>query len=121
MGYILIVDDESTIRFLLRTLVEFSGHRVVEAESGQIALDQLLVSDQAFNIVLLDMLMPDMNGIEFLTSVQAQIPAPPPVVVVSAHENRIPNTLVHLVKEYFSKPFSNQKLMACVNSLLAVA
>jgi hypothetical protein len=43
------------------------------------------------------------------------------VVVVSAHDNNIPNTIVHLVKEYFSKPFSNQKLMACVNGLMDAA
>lgn len=84
---VLIVDDEAANRKLLRVLVEHQGFEPVEADNGRQAL-QLLESEE-FNLVLLDMMMPDLDGMAVLARLQEQgiVPALP-VVMVTAHSQR---------------------------------
>jgi len=59
--HILIVDDEDNIRFVLKYNLELDGHTVVEAKHGEEALE---VASQDLDLILLDVMMPTMNGIE---------------------------------------------------------
>jgi CheY-like chemotaxis protein len=82
---ILIVDDEPGIREMLRRIVEKAGWTAVEAENGQVALDRLPDLDPA--LVLLDLLMPVMDGFQFLDSLRTREPGRElPVVVITAKE-----------------------------------
>jgi len=63
-GQILIVDDESDIRRLLREMLAFEGHEVTEAASGLEALERL--RKVAFDLVVTDVRMPAMGGLELL-------------------------------------------------------
>ena len=64
MSKILVADDEPDMRSLLSDLLEDAGHEVTEAENGQVAYQQ--IQRQAPDLVLMDVLMPMMNGIEVL-------------------------------------------------------
>jgi CheY-like chemotaxis protein len=85
-GPILIVDDDPEVRALLRATVEAAGMRVDEAENGQAALDWLSHHPKPA-LVLLDVMMPMMDGFEFLARVR-QDPAfiDLPIVVLTAKE-----------------------------------
>ena len=83
MKRILIVDDKQEIRLLFRQRLEAAGYQVVEAESGEMALD--LVSAEAPDLILLDMLMPGLHGMDLYCQLgeDAQT-ASIPVVIVTA-------------------------------------
>lgn len=65
MTRVLIVDDEQDIRDTLRFILEDAGYEVIEAGDGEIALEVLRASDVAL-VVLLDLLLPRLNGIDIL-------------------------------------------------------
>jgi CheY-like chemotaxis protein len=62
---VLVVDDDATVRQLLRRMLEPEGYTVVEAENGRAALERLREGPPA--LILLDLMMPEMDGFEFLT------------------------------------------------------
>jgi CheY-like chemotaxis protein len=62
---VLVVDDDAGVRQLLRRMLEPAGYTVVEAENGRAALERL--HDVAPSVVLLDLMMPEMDGFEFVT------------------------------------------------------
>jgi CheY-like chemotaxis protein len=62
---VLVVDDDATVRQLLRRMLEPEGYTVVEAENGRAALERLREGSPA--LILLDLMMPEMDGFEFLT------------------------------------------------------
>lgn len=68
MKSILVVDDSLTIRTQLRVLLESGGYRVVEAENGQIGLDQ--AARNALDLIIVDVNMPVMNGIDMVAGVR---------------------------------------------------
>lgn len=69
MVQVLIADDDEGIRESLRMLLEDEGHSVTEASNGQETLDHLR-RDRVGCVALLDLVMPDMEGIELLESIQ---------------------------------------------------
>ncbi len=68
---VMVVEDDEDIRSALRFLLEDAGYVVTEANDGAEALDALHAQEQA-NVVLLDMLMPRLSGMETLRSIAAQ-------------------------------------------------
>ena len=84
-GHILIVEDDAAVREALATFLELQGYQVVAAEHGADALRQLRDGSRTFCLIVLDLMMPVMNGWDFRTQ-QLKEPtlAPIPVVVVTA-------------------------------------
>jgi len=72
---ILVVDDDAGNRETLTELLGLSGHDVIAAESGKHALDILHEVDRPFDVALIDLAMPDMNGIELARLLRARDPA----------------------------------------------
>ena len=70
MAHVLVVDDDQDIRDALRFILEDAGHEVLEASDGEATL-QILRKSQSRLVVLLDLLMPHMNGIDTLRQVVA--------------------------------------------------
>jgi CheY-like chemotaxis protein len=70
VGQVLVVDDDAEMRRLLRRSLEKEGYRVAEAAQGKEALE--LVADHKPDLILLDLMMPVMDGIEFLTHLRAR-------------------------------------------------
>ncbi len=117
MPTVLVVDDEGEIRTSLRGVLSDEGLRVLEAEDGRRALD--LVRAERPELVLLDVWMPEFDGIELLRSIQGQ-PDRPQVVMISGHGNI--ETAVKATKlgafDFIEKPFSIDALLQVVNRAL---
>jgi two-component system response regulator AtoC len=77
---ILVVDDDASVRSLLRTLLARAGHVVVEAEDGKAAIDQLA---QPFDVILTDLVMPRADGFEVLRRARERQPRTPVVVLTA--------------------------------------
>lgn len=104
---ILVVDDEPSIRDLLRLMLEMQGYEVSTAPNGRVALDTLR-EDSSICLVLLDLMMPVMNGWEFYKAVRAdEKVSGTPVVLVSAYASSgidLPEA------EVLEKPFDMDRL-----------
>ena len=81
MAKILVVDDESSIRRTLKEILEFEKYEVALAPDGMKALE--MVADNGFDVILLDIKMPEMDGMEVLEKLQEQTECP--VVMISGH------------------------------------
>ena len=64
MGTILVIDDQEPIRTLLRAALEGDGHQVLEASNGLLGLERY--RERAADLIIIDMLMPEMNGLELM-------------------------------------------------------
>ncbi len=117
MSTVLVVDDESEIRNSLRGVLNDEGLRVLEAAGGQEALE--LVRRERPELVLLDVWMPDIDGIELLRQLRSE-PDRPQVVMISGHGNV--ETAVRATKlgafDFIEKPFSIDALLQVVNRAL---
>lgn len=102
---LLVVDDEESIRELCMTVGEGLGFECMEAESGDLAL--ALLEDQPAHVVLTDLVMPSMSGLEFLEKVK-KIHPQCEIAVMTGHSSV--ETAVQAMKlgayDYISKPFS---------------
>lgn len=78
---ILVIDDSSTARQLVRNALEPEGYEIVEAPNGAEALP--LVADDRLVCILCDVNMPVMNGVEFLEALQTECPGAAPVLMVT--------------------------------------
>jgi two-component system, NtrC family, nitrogen regulation response regulator NtrX len=114
---ILIVDDESGIRESLGALLRDEGYEVETASSGEECLDQL--KRRPFDLVLLDVWLPQMDGLDTLERVQARDGAPM-VVMISGHGNI--ETAVRATKlgafDFIEKPLSIEKTVLVVRNAL---
>ncbi len=109
---ILVVEDDEQIAWTLRELLESEGYTVSVASNGREALD-LLPSMQSPCLVLLDLMMPVMNGWDFLKiKVKDMKIAPIPVVVVTAYQNG--NVVHHGAERVMKKPIELETLLAVV-------
>ena len=110
---ILIVDDEPTARTLLRLILVRAGFRVVEATNGYEALDRL--NETAVDLVLLDVMMPGMSGIEVCEKIRAdEKTAVIPVLLLSAKTDAlsIRRGLLAGADQYLTKPISPDNLLS---------
>ncbi|MFP6625939.1 MAG: UDP-3-O-acyl-N-acetylglucosamine deacetylase [Deltaproteobacteria bacterium] len=114
---ILIVDDDATVRQSIGGVLRDEGFSVLTAGSGQEAI--CCLADSGPHLVLLDVWMPEMDGIELLTRIR-QTHADLPVIVLSGHGNvevAVRATKLGAV-DFIEKPFSIEGLLASVNQAL---
>jgi DNA-binding response OmpR family regulator len=116
---ILIVDDEKSVRSLLYDLLEIEGHHVLEAADGPEALYRLHCG--GVDLVLLDVMMPGMSGIEVLTEIRRDEEFPRmPVLMLTAAGDDVTTWagLTAGADVYLEKPFDQVNLLAWVDRLL---
>lgn len=116
---ILVIDDEESVRSLIRELLESEGYEVIEAASGVEGV-QKTFSD-APELVLCDIRMPDLDGIAYLERVRSNLPASSlPIIVVSAFGDyeHIERAFLAGATDYIMKPFRNVELKARVRMAL---
>jgi DNA-binding NtrC family response regulator len=110
MATILLIDDEASIRRTLKEILEFEKYQVLEAPDGFSAID--IFKKSSIDIVLLDIKMPKMDGLEVLDFLQ-EINPEIPVIMISGHGNI--DTAVEAVKkgafDYISKPPDLNRLL----------
>ncbi|GFI35951.1 response regulator transcription factor [Lachnospiraceae bacterium 50-23] len=114
---ILIVDDESRMRKLVRDFLERAGYRVVEAENGLEAME-IFYENKDISLLVLDVMMPKMDGWQVCREVRqsSQIPI---IMLTARSEERDELQGFELgVDEYISKPFSPKILVARVEAIL---
>jgi sigma-B regulation protein RsbU (phosphoserine phosphatase) len=120
-GCLLVVDDNETNRDLLARRLERQGYRVVLAESGRQALE--ILKQHAFDLVLLDIQMPEMNGYEVCQQLKAdEGTRDMPIIFISALgdiQDKIQAFTVGGV-DYVTKPFQFQEVLARVETHLAL-
>ncbi|HEX7408036.1 MAG TPA: UDP-3-O-acyl-N-acetylglucosamine deacetylase [Candidatus Binatia bacterium] len=117
MATVLVVDDEAQIRTSLRGILAEEGLRVLEAEDGRQALD--MIHREHPELVILDIWMPEMDGLQLLQQLHGATPSPE-VVMISGHGNI--ETAVKATKlgafDFIEKPFSLDGLLRVVKRAL---
>ncbi len=117
MALILIVDDEPGICEVLRTALTTDGHRALAARSGEEALD--LLGREAFDLVITDLCMPGIDGVELLRRVSELAPDTPAIVITAygSKETAI-QAMRHGAVNYLEKPFDIEELRLHVQHAL---
>ena len=118
-AHVLVVDDDSVNRLLLARSAEREGHRVATAEDGHQAVE--LLRGHSFDVVLLDVLMPKMDGFEVLEKMQADSELRRiPVIMISALEDieSVVRGIELGADDYLPKPFNPVLLRARLNASL---
>ena len=117
MSKILIIEDEEAIADLEKDYLELSGFEVEIEHRGDVGLKRSLTED--FNLVILDLMLPEMNGFDICREIRAQKNTP--IIMVSAKKDDIDKIrgLGLGADDYMTKPFSPSELVARVKAHLA--
>lgn len=117
MANILIIDDEKSIRKTLSEILSYEGYKIDEAGDGEEGLKKF--TDKEYDVVLCDIKMPKMDGIEFLDKAK-EVNTDVPVIMISGHGNV--DTAVEAVKkgayDYISKPPDLNRLLITLRNAL---
>src|SRR5262249_22995785 len=117
MSRILVIDDEAVIRVLVGEILDSAGHDVTSAESAERALALLDESD--FDLVVSDVVMPGLSGIELLETVRARRASLPVVLVTGAGTyDTLSRALTHGAAGLVTKPFAHADLETAVEDAL---
>ncbi|MEK7196492.1 MAG: response regulator [Nitrospirota bacterium] len=115
---ILVIDDEDIVRISCQRALEPEGYDVTAVKSGAAGLR--LLENEAFDLVLTDLKMPDMDGIEVLRRVREGWPAIE-VIIITGYQTV--ETAVKAIKlgafDYIEKPFTPEQILTVVNNAVA--
>lgn len=116
MARILIVDDENSIRDIIKEYLDFAGYEYQEAANGLQALE--LLKNEIFDLIVLDIMMPQMDGISVLKELRKTLDTP--VILLTARGNEYDKLIGFDMgaDDYMSKPFSPKELLARIKSVL---
>lgn len=116
MSKILVIDDEKSIRKTLMEILAYENYEVDEAENGMVGLE--LVKKTKYDVILCDIKMPQMDGIEVLQEIEKI--SDTPVVMISGHGNI--ETAVEAIKkgayDYISKPLDLNRLLVTIRNAM---
>jgi len=112
---ILIVDDEPDVRYMIRVILESAGHEVTEARNGAAGLTS--VTSAPPDLVITDVMMPTMNGVEFIERLRSDPNSSAiPILVVSGNSE-----LATAANARIGKPFLAQELLSAAALLIREA
>jgi two-component system, cell cycle sensor histidine kinase and response regulator CckA len=111
---ILVVDDEAVARRFMERALAQEGYRVMLANDGEQALELLRMTRRKVALVVTDLVMPGMGGHAFALEV-ARLPAPPPMLYISAYER----PQGEMAKRFLQKPFTVEELVDAVRALVS--
>lgn len=116
---ILVIDDDLAIRVLLQAVLRRMKFDVEVAEDGQVGLDKIH-ADGHFDLVLLDLMMPRVNGYEFIERVQAEAPEKKPHIIVftAAGKRGVEKIPPDTVCNSILKPFDLEKFIDMIDECL---
>ncbi|MDU6031872.1 response regulator transcription factor [Peptoniphilus harei] len=116
MFKILVVDDEKSIREVIKTYAEFEGHEVVEAVDGLDAIDK--VKEEDFDVIVMDIMMPRLDGFSSYKEIKKIKNIP--VLMLSARSEEYDKLFGFEIgiDDYVTKPFSPKELMARLNVIV---
>lgn len=114
---ILVVDDESRMRKLVKDFLEREGHTIIEAVDGMEAMD-IFYENKDISLIILDVMMPRMDGWQVCREIRALSQVPIIMLTARGEERDELQGFELGVDEYISKPFSPKILVARVNAIL---
>ena len=119
MFHILVVDDEIQIRMIIRKYAEFEGHQVTEATNGMEAVELVRRNPSAYDIVIMDVMMPELDGFSAVAEIRRTSDIP--VLMLSARGEEYDR--IHGfelgIDDYVVKPFSPKELMMRISAIMA--
>ena len=116
MYHILVVDDETRIRSIIKKYAEFEGHEVTEAADGMEAV--LLCRKNKYDLIIMDIMMPELDGFSACREIRKI--ADTPIIMLSARGeeyDRI-NGFEVGIDDYVTKPFSPKELMLRIDAIM---
>lgn len=118
MKRVLVAEDEASIREFIVINLQRSGYEVCQADNGRAALEAYEASDGDFDVVLLDIMMPEMDGLEVCKRLR-NMSQTVGIIMLTAKTQEIDRVTGLLVgaDDYVSKPFSPSELMARVDAI----
>jgi two-component system chemotaxis response regulator CheY len=120
-GRVLVVDDEPAVRNIVRMILEKAGYEVLEAENGEAAIEALNTGENrlVLDVVICDIRMPKINGVQAIEYFQHQYPHVPIIVLTAYPETQMAVSFMRSgVADYLIKPVDAQKLRDAVGSAM---
>ena len=115
---ILVVDDEELVRMVTKAVLAYRGYQVTEAEDGEDAVEKYTMSATPFDLILMDLHMPRLNGYDALLKIRQQFPSARAILLSGGvHE---PDSMFGNLEgvAFLQKPFENQELVLLVRRML---
>ncbi len=111
---VMIIEDDEGIRLVLRTALEEEGYQVLECETGEQALT--LTQDEAADVVLVDLRLPGIHGLDVVRSLRATSRVPIIVVTAQVDSHDVVAGLEAGADDYVTKPFVTKELLARIRT-----
>lgn len=121
-GRILIIEDDPDIREILQVQLEQGGHQVIEAKNGQEGIDLMKKGSNLLQVglIITDIRMPKVNGVEAVDYIKANAPSIPIMVVTGYPDAKLAVDLLRKgVKDFLVKPVEKDTLLRKVSALLS--
>jgi two-component system chemotaxis response regulator CheY len=122
LGKIMIVDDEHDVREAIKLQLAGKNFNILEAENGEEAITTLNKGDNFANLALIlcDIRMPKVNGVEAIDYIKKNAPGIPIVVITAFPDTEMATSLLKKgVKDYLVKPVNKEKLVGIVDKYIA--
>lgn len=117
-GNVLIVDDEPDVRALISIALTMAGYDVIEAENGEQALEAL-DSGQKIDLILCDVYMPKVNGLEAVTCFRSSYQSIPVIVMTGKPDDQYARRMLEQgISDYLAKPLERETLLAALQKAL---
>jgi DNA-binding NtrC family response regulator len=117
MKKILVVEDEESVRFILKQMLEMGGYSVEAANNGQEALEKL--KSGRFDMLVTDINMPIMNGVELFNKTREEFPGMPVIFVTAHGKDKIVIEAMKVgLADYIEKPFKMDYVLKTVQEHL---
>ena len=114
---LLVVEDDQLLRVILSRALRRAGFECEAAEDGQVGLDRLRTS--SYDLIVTDMRMPRMSGLQMIQAAREEFHDLPPVVVLSGFHDHSDEALVDAgIGKFLAKPVTTQELVGAVWELL---
>ncbi|MZH03463.1 MAG: response regulator [Nitrospinae bacterium] len=121
-GKILIVDDEQDVREAIKLQLEGKKFQILEAENGEEAIAKMKEADHMSNVglILCDIRMPKVDGVECIDYLKTNAPGIPIVVITAFPDTEMATSLLKKgIQDYLVKPVNKEKLVETVDKLIA--
>ncbi len=119
MKHIVLTDDDSAIRKILQIVLEKGGYKVTSCKNGEELLHTLSLHSSKVDLLLLDIKMPGLSGLELLEITQRKYPRIPTVMLTAFNDLDTGMTAMRLgAKDYLTKPVGRETLLSCVERVI---
>jgi two-component system chemotaxis response regulator CheY len=118
MAKILVVDDAEFLRLRISKMLKGDGHDVIEAENGVVAMQKYF--DEKPDVVLMDITMPEMDGLTALKQIRTKDPSANIVMLTAlGQESVVLEAIKSGAKDFVVKPFERDRVMNAINKLIS--